>query len=240
MKNPPLWRESLAGIDWLALRLSPVYYGVGVPQGDGSPVVVIPGCFATDASLHEIHSWLSRLGYRPYFSGIGINARCPSLSVEMLVETVDRVCTETGRRVTLIGHSRGGLLARGAAMQRPEKVGRVITLGSPVNGLRAHPVVLGFAELFHGSCDGDWLTALQEALPPSIEEVNVYTRDDGVVDWLTCFREDAETIEVRGTHVGLVFNPEVYQAVAELLTSPRVDSLGRSSRQDWSSLQAAA
>jgi pimeloyl-ACP methyl ester carboxylesterase len=188
-----------------------------VPQGDGSPVIVIPGCFASDASLSELHSWLARLGYRSYFSGIGINARCPGLSVEMLAETVDRAFAETGRKVTLIGHSLGGLLARGAAIKRPDKVAPVITLGSPVVGLSAHPLVLALAELFHGGCDGGCLPALQVALPPSVEEINIYTRDDGVVDWQTCFREVAESIEVSGP-VGLIFNLQVYQALARILS----------------------
>lgn len=33
--NLPLWREAFLGIDWLALRVSPVMRGVGVPRGDG-------------------------------------------------------------------------------------------------------------------------------------------------------------------------------------------------------------
>lgn len=218
---PPLWHEALAGLDWLSLRISPVYYGGGVPRGDGSAVIVVPGCFASDASLAELHSWLGRIGYRPYYSGIGLNARCPDLSVELLLKTVDTAFEETGRKVTLIGHSLGGLLARGVAILRPEKVARVITLGSPVNGIGAHPLVLALAELFHGECDGKCLPALQEALPPSVDEVNVYTRDDGVVDWRNSYRDDADAIEVTGTHVGLIFNPEVYRAVARSLDSSR-------------------
>jgi pimeloyl-ACP methyl ester carboxylesterase len=222
--TPPLWREALAGLDWLSLRLSPVYYGAGVPRGRGEPVVVIPGCFASDACLAELHSWLSRVGYRPYFSGIGVNARCPDISVDMLVETIDRAYGETGEEVTLIGHSLGGLLARGAAIRRPEKVARVVTLGSPVNGLSAHPLVLALAEMFHGECDGQCLPPLQQPLPQHIDELSIYTKGDGVVDWRTCRRDDATSIEVRGTHAGLICNPEVFRAVGLRLAQRQRDA----------------
>lgn len=215
--KPPLWREFFAGFDWLALRASPVYRGVNVPRGDGSPVIVIPGLFATDSCLRELHSWLGRMGYRPYYSGIGLNARCPDLSVELLLQTIDRALRETGCKVTLVGHSLGGLLARSAAMRRPGAVARVVTLGSPVNGIGAHPLVLAAAEAVRGACDGDCLRALQGPLPRGISETNIYTPDDGVVDWTTCFREDAEAIAVSATHVGLIFNPQAFQAVGEAL-----------------------
>mgnify|MGYP000962730127 CR=1 FL=1 len=42
----PIWFESLIGIDWTLLHLAPVYYGFGVPKGDGSPVIVVPGAIA--------------------------------------------------------------------------------------------------------------------------------------------------------------------------------------------------
>ena len=61
--NVPLWREALFGVDWLSLRLSPVYYGVGVPHGDGSPVIVIPGFLGSDTYLFEMYYWLRRIGY---------------------------------------------------------------------------------------------------------------------------------------------------------------------------------
>jgi pimeloyl-ACP methyl ester carboxylesterase len=219
----PLWREAFAGVDWLALRFSDVYRCQGVPPGDGSPVVVVPGLFASDMTLIEMHSWLRRLGYRPYASEIGVNARCPNLSVDLLVRTVDRAFAETGRRVTLIGHSLGGLVARGAAMRCPAKVAQVITLGSPVNGLGVHPAVLAAAELIRGNCDCSCVAELQRPLPSGITQVCIYSEDDGVVDPETCRRADARNLGVVGTHVGLVFNPQVYRGVAAALAEGRDD-----------------
>src|SRR6201988_2261510 len=116
----PFWTEALFGAEILILHATPVYYGLGVPRGDGSAVVIIPGFLGTDVYLMELHAWLGRIGYRPYFSGIGINAECPNLLIERrLNETIERARAETGRQIHLVGHSLGGVLARSVAGQRP-------------------------------------------------------------------------------------------------------------------------
>ena len=207
----PIWREAFFGFEWLALRCSAIYNGLGVTHGDNSPIILVPGLFATDSSLNEMRYWLGRLGYRALKSGIGLNARCPQRSVDLLVKTVDRVYSETGEKVTLIGHSLGGLLARGAALRRPSKVAAVISLGSPVNGVAAHPFIVAAAVAARGSCDGECFAELQTSLPRTVSETCIYSKQDGVVDWRTCWREDATSIEVPGTHLGLVLNTSVYR-----------------------------
>lgn len=239
----PLWREALFGIDWLSLRLSPVYYGIGVPRGNGDPVVVIPGFLGSDNYLVEMHNWLRRIGYQPYYSRIGRNADCPDILRERLFETLDRVWAETGTKAHLIGHSLGGLIARAAASRRPEQVSQVICLGSPFNDIRVHPMVLAAAGFvrgrivgqqrnngkatrevprtcYTGNCTCDFAEALREDIPASIARAAIYTETDGVVDWRSCVEED-ESLNTRvdGTHSGLAFNPQVYRKLAELLAS---------------------
>lgn len=233
----PLWREALFGIDWLALRTSPVYYGFGVPHGDGAPVVVIPGFLGSDTYLIEMYNWLRRIGYRPYYSRIGRNADCPNLLMERLFETMDKAYEETGRKLHLIGHSLGGLLARSAAVQRPEHVLQVISLASPFRDIRVHPMVLaaaGFvrgrvqgrqrprrdirADCYTGSCQCEFATSVRGEVHASITRHAIYTPTDGVVDWRSCIEEDDKlNTKVSGTHSGLAFNPQVYRRVAQLL-----------------------
>jgi len=232
--NRPVWLEAFAGLDWLALRASPVYYGLGVPRGDGSSVVVIPGFLGTDSYLRELRSWLARLGYRGYLSGIGRNAECLELLVGRLIETVERARAETGRPVHLVGHSLGGILARSAAALRPELIASIITLGSPFRGIRSHPMVLQAAELvraritrertpyrsdcYTGFCSCSAVASLERPFPKDIPQTAVYTRQDGIVDWRFCINDDPETDrEVIGTHVGLVFNAYVYELIATRL-----------------------
>ena len=230
----PLWREVFVGLDWLALRSSPVYYGIGVPRGDGSAVIVIPGFMGTDMYLQEIYYWLRRIGYRPYMSRIGWNAECVNILVDRLSETISKAQAETGRKVHLVGHSLGGVIARSAASLYPDRVASVITLGSPFRGIRSHPLVLAAGErirerirrqngqlqpdCYTGYCGCDAVTAVQRGLPASVGQSAIYTRSDGVVDWRVCVTDDAAiNFEVSGTHVGLVFNASVYGLIAKRL-----------------------
>src|SRR5690242_16007646 len=141
------WTEALFAAEILLLHAAPVYYGFGVPRGDDSAVVIIPGFLGTDLYLMELHAWLGRIGYRPYFSGIGINAECPNLLIQRhLTETIDRALAETGRRIHLIGHSLGGVIARSVAGQRPRDVASVITLAAPIRGTVTSRTILHATE----------------------------------------------------------------------------------------------
>ena len=230
----PIWRESFAGLDWMALRASPVYYGFGVPRGDNAAVIVIPGFLGTDHYLQELYYWLRRINYRPYMSRIGWNAECLDLLVGRLSHTVKSAASETGGKVHLIGHSLGGVLARSAAARHPGLVQSIITLGSPFRGIRSHPIVLQMADrvrarilrekrreqpdCYTGYCDCNAVTDLQKPFPSSILQSAIYTKTDGIVDWRVCVHDDCETdFEVKGTHVGLAFNPSVYELIARRL-----------------------
>ena len=232
----PLWTEALFGAELLLLHATPVYYGFGIPRGDGSGVVVIPGFLGTDLYLMELHAWLGRIGYRPYFSGIGINAECPNLLIQRrLNETIGTAVAETGRKVHLIGHSLGGVLARSVAGQRPKDVASVITLAAPFRGTAMHRTVLGAAEAvrmrilqehgrgvlpdcYTGRCTCAFVDSLKRSVPESIVETAIYTRQDGIVDWRCCVTKNPELdFEVSGTHIGLAFNPSAYAIVADRL-----------------------
>jgi pimeloyl-ACP methyl ester carboxylesterase len=231
----PLWREALVGMDWLALRASGVYRGIDVPHGDGSVVVLIPGFLGSDQYLGDMFSWLRRMGYQPYMSGMGRNAECPNILTDRLADTVNSAYTESGRKVHLIGHSLGGTLARSVGVRKPRLVASVITMASPFRAVRAHPMVLTAAmmvrrrilsnnnvqsECYSGACTCDFFESLRRPLAKSIVEATIYTKSDGVVDWQCCINDDPDTdIEVRGTHVGLVFNPQVYRHVADVLAA---------------------
>jgi pimeloyl-ACP methyl ester carboxylesterase len=238
-QNLPIWREAFLGVDWLSLRVSAVHRGDGIPRGDGSAVVLVPGFLGSDRYLGEMRSWLSRIGYTPYLSGIGRNIQCPSLLVARLHQTMLRAADESGGKVHLIGHSLGGVIARSAAIQWPELTASVITMGSPFRGVRAHPFVLLAASIvrggiaatrrelpnanqdcYTGKCECDFVRALKTALPDSIAETAIYTKTDGVVDWRRCQSGLPETdIEVNGTHVGRAFNRAVYSHIAKRLAA---------------------
>jgi triacylglycerol lipase len=234
--NIPIWKEALFGAELLLLHASPVYYGLGVPRGDGSAVVVIPGFLASDLYVTHLHAWLERIGYRSYLSGIGLNAECPNLLIRYrLANTIDKALAETGRKVHLIGHSLGGIIARSVAGQRPKDIASVISLAAPFRGTVLHSSVLQAARVVrtrildeHGPavqpscytprCTCDFVSSLRCEIPDSVASTAIYTRDDGMADFRYCKTGQPECdFEVSGTHIGLVFNPSVYSIIAERL-----------------------
>ena len=228
-----IWREALVIGEWVSLHTSPVYYGWRVPRGDGSPVIVVPGFMGSDRYLLDLYLWLMRIGYKPYYSGMGRNVDCPELLMRRLTVSVQQANAETGRPVRLLGHSLGGTIARTVAARNPAIVSQVIALGSPVAFARVHPAVLATAGLvrrrigrkgsrpegcYTQECECEFAESAGMRLPASIARTAIYTKADGVVDWRCCLEDDDESnIEVRGTHVGLAFNAQVYRKVAEVL-----------------------
>jgi triacylglycerol lipase len=237
-----IWKEALFGAELLLLHTSPIYYGLGIPHGDGSGVVVIPGFLGSDFYLSHLHSWLSRIGYKSYLSGIGLNAECPNLLIrQKLSETVESALEETGRKIHLIGHSLGGIIARAVAAQRPDEIASVITLGAPFRGTVAHSSVLKAAatvrthilkqhgravlpDCYTARCTCDFVNSLRCDMPCHIQQTAIYSQDDGIVDWRYCTTGNPDLdVEVPGTHIGMVFNPSVYSAIATRLSQASSD-----------------
>ncbi len=234
----------------LYLRISPVYWGYGIPRGDGSAVVVVPGFLGMDFYLSELFRWLGGIGYKPFSSRIGFNAECPNLLVQQcLVQSVEHAYRKTGRKVHLIGHSLGGLMARAVATQIPKRVASLITLGAPLRGFAVHGAVERLADYIRQQilerngdavlptcytprCTCEFAQTLAINVPKKIRQTAIYTRDDGVIDWRQCRTGDPEIdVEVAATHMGLVFSPLVYQAIAERLFQARAPN-GRAHREE--------
>ena len=237
--NTPMWREMFAGFDWLALHLSPTWVGCGVARGHGEPVVVVPGFLGNDAYLSELHRWLARIGYRPYFSNIGQNADCPDHLSGVLLHTVKLAHHETGKKVRMIGHSLGGMLARTVALEYPEHVAGVVSMGSPFrDSVRAHPMILSAADAlrrgarrggsgshikpscFSGHCTCIFVKNMIAPDPYQVPHFAIFSKKDGVVEWESCVEEDFDlNDEVDSTHVGMAFHPGVYRALGRRLAS---------------------
>ena len=232
----PVWQEWVAGVELAFLQISPVYWGYGVPHGDGSAVVLVPGFLGTDLYLTQLAIWLKRIGYKAYYSGIPLNADCPNLLIgRNLHEAMKQASRATNGRVHLIGHSLGGSLARAAAAQMPERVASVITLGAPLRGIGARASVMSAADMVrrqildkHGRgvlpscytsrCTCEFFESLRGQFPKEIRQTAIYTKTDGILDWRVCQTGDPDVdVEVSATHIGMVFSPLVYRVVAERL-----------------------
>src|SRR4051812_14927510 len=197
------WGRPVAELRWQAelarLFVDPVYRGVGVPRGTGEPVVCIPGFLAGDLSLSVMRDWLQRMGYDARPADIAYNVDCSDRALDRLDELVGGVHAETGRRVALIGHSRGGHFAKALGNRRPDRVSAVISLGSvldtpfdislptkaavaAVRGVPQQPSArIARNGCFPATCRCRFTRDFVAA--PTVPLTSIYSRGDGVVWW---------------------------------------------------------
>ncbi len=195
------------------------------PRGDGHPVLVLPGFSASDVSTAPLRSFLRRQGYASFGWAQGRN-RGPRPGVELaMLRRLEHLYWRTGRKVSLVGWSLGGIYARELARQRPEMVRLVVTLGSPFASARSTNVDRLFeavSGLSIDELDADFLRRMREA--PPVPSTAIYSTSDGIAHWEACVdaHEDATTENVRvpGSHCGLGHNPLAVYVIADRLAQP--------------------
>jgi pimeloyl-ACP methyl ester carboxylesterase len=203
-----------------SLMMSP--FLMRAPRGDGHPVLALPGFLASDLSMAPLRRYLKELGYDAHAWQMGRNFGGLQKMRAALRQRLAEIHAATGRKVSLIGWSLGGVYARDLALHAPDMVRYVVTLGSPfANDVRATNATKLY-EALSGETVGDdpeFLEAIAGDLP--MPATSVFSRADGVVNWRTCLLRPsaaAENIEVYlASHVGLGVNPAVLWAVADRL-----------------------
>ena len=239
------WRGNPLGeTRWMleAMRLSadPVFLPVGLPRGDGRGVVLVPGFGAGDQTLAVLAGWLWRLGYRPAVCGFIANIDCSERGLEMVERRVEGMYAKTGRRVAVIGHSRGGHYARAIAAKRPDLVSHAISMGADLQAMfdisSATAAAVGLARAgLHASgrarradcltvgCRCSFTDAYNKPFPDDeVRLTSIHSKGDGVVRWESQLVPYADNVEVSGSHVGLVFNRKSYRAIADALAEPEL------------------
>ena len=193
------------------------------PRGDGHPVLVLPGYTASDSSTQSLRRYLKLLGYDARGWGLGRNSGNVVVHAPQVTEIVCELNAATGKKVSLIGWSMGGVISREVALHRPHTVRRVITMGSPITG---GPKYTAFADqLAREGVDLDAIEAhvhhRQRMSPPlQVPVTAIFSRRDGVVAWQACIdqiNQRVEHVEVKSSHLGLGFDPEVYRLIARRL-----------------------
>jgi triacylglycerol lipase len=202
------------------------------PQGDGRPVMLIPGFMAGDGSLTRMALWLRSGGYELARSGIVWNTGCLEPTVTSLEQRLERAVQRAGRPALLVGQSRGGVIGRVLAVRRPDLVETLVALGSPILdqlAVKRHvwPSIaavgmlgtLGVPGMFSISCArGDCCavarTETLASLPGHVRFLSFFSRSDEVVRWEACLDPAATPVEVETSHIGMAMAEPVWSALA--------------------------
>ena len=226
-------------LELVRLGVDPVFLGgPGLPRGDGRPVVLIPGFLAGDQTVAVLAGWLWRLGYHARTTGMVANVDCSDRALERVERRVDELYRRYDRRVAVVGHSRGGHLARALAARRPDQVSHAISLGADLRGLLgiSAPTLYAVAaarvamratgrarddRCLAPDCACGFTRDYASPFPSDrVRMTSVYSKGDGVVMWEGAVVPYADNVEVTGSHVGLVFNRKAYRAIAHALAKP--------------------
>ncbi|WP_165807005.1 esterase/lipase family protein [Nocardioides currus] len=199
------------------------------------PVMLVPGFMAGDGTLALMRRALQQQGLRTYRSHIRANVGCTLDVAAQMEMRLESIAERRGSLVRIVGHSLGGMLARGVAARRPDLVSGLVTMGSPMLAPGAHHVSLSASvamlvrlsragipgvmaeDCVSGTCARRSFDDGRAPLADSVDFTAIYSRRDGIVDWRACIDPLATPVEVRASHVGMAIDPRVIAAVTAAL-----------------------
>lgn len=199
------------------------------PEGDGHPVVVCPGFLTSDASTGPLRRFIRSKGYQAHGWELGRNMGPGTAGEngERLAQRVIDLYRQSRRKVSLVGWSLGGVLARELAKRLPDQVRQVITLGSPLAvGPNSTTVSWIYRRVGDTPFSAEEMRELMTSVrtpPPHTPSTAIFSKTDGIVPWRGCIEPETpitDNIEVHASHCGLGVNPFVFFAVADRLALP--------------------
>jgi pimeloyl-ACP methyl ester carboxylesterase len=230
-------RYAVSSLDERRRRWTTPYATRGVAHSD-EPVILVPGFMAGDLTLHAMSRTLRRRGFRTYKAHIHANVGCTRTAAADLESRLESIAIKRGSRVRIVGHSLGGLLARGLAVRRPDLVSGIVTMGSPMLAPGAHHLLLTAsvdvlcrlssagvpglmaADCVAGDCAREGFHESREPMPAEVAFTAIYSKRDGIVDWRACIDPEAHAVEVTASHTGMALAPRVIDVVTDALQLP--------------------
>lgn len=193
-------------------------------KGKGKPVLLMPPYLGNDFSTRFVRRYLKSLGFKTYKWDLGVNL-INSKYLPKLVERLDEIYEKHQEKVSLVGWSGGGMFAKIIANRHPDKVAQLITIGSPVWGVKnMNTPIVKVLEFLRGKAlrerNKKFLKELEEI--PKVPITCIYTKTDGLLPWKHCLeaetlRKDIKNIEVFGSHCGMGANASILFTVAHAL-----------------------
>jgi pimeloyl-ACP methyl ester carboxylesterase len=186
-------------------------------KGDGRDVLVLPGFLASDVATARLRKSLNASGFRAHAWGMGRNFGIKSDVFDRLDARLDDLAI--GGQVTLIGWSLGGLIAREYAKHAPDRVEKVITLGSPFSGdLRANNAWRLYEWVAGHTVDAPPIEA-EPGIKPPVKTIALWSRRDGVVAPRSACGQPGEAdtqVELGCTHMAFVADAGAIRTICQV------------------------
>ena len=219
------WR---AALEFLAFKTHDFTQEKPVSAGDGHPVIIFPGLATDGAAVGPLRDYCESLGYNAIDWGKGYNTGPKGNTEAWLADLASHTAELLNGHhdtATLIGWSLGGLYAREVSKLLTSQVRQVITIGTPFNAEADYTNVGWLFRLLSGTSAAiDPVLSRRLRTPPPLPTTSIYSRSDGVVAWQTCCHakpsRQVQDIEIRGSHIGMGWNPAVLQIVGDRLAQP--------------------
>jgi pimeloyl-ACP methyl ester carboxylesterase len=220
--RPPahrLWIEAVSAMTPMPRRVG-LAAGRTAPRGDGHPVLLLPAFLRGERHMQPLERFLLERGYAAYGWDLGVNVGPTDRVLVGIERRLDELHARHGRKVSLIGHSLGGSIARELAKRRSEAVRLLIVLTSPIRLPTASPVepIYRMLSRWHSRSSADRYATLNE--PPEVPVTAIYSRSDGILAWQSCLETEGasrESIEVKGPHSTMARNLAAWRIIADRL-----------------------
>lgn len=217
--------EALWWTEYLKLRADPIFSGNGVPHGNNQPVVLTPGLGAGKQCFGPMSRWLRTCGYVPVETDIDVNFWHPRDALYAMDIARRRARRLTGKKPIMVGHSYGGMLSARYGTLYPDEVSAVLTFGSPLSWpVDTIPLLKATVRfIMETKFDRESILGFirDVALPPAAPTFAFWSAYDGVVNGHTCKLNGGRNIQVYGSHIGMIFNLDVYRWLARILSDPK-------------------
>ena len=211
-------RAPLEGVNFI-YRFSTL---ANAPRGDGRPIALAPGYLTGEVSLLPLTQFLRYLGYTVFPWGLGGNDGDVEHDIDRFGARVEELHKDlNGEKITLVGWSLGGTIAREVARQWEDCVSEVITLATPIVGGPKY-TALGQFYAFHKGVDIDWIDQEvheRNKLGLSQPVTSIYSKSDGIVAWQACvdvYNPQARNVAINTTHIGIGVSPVAWRLIADI------------------------
>ncbi len=214
---PPLSMLSREAVSFLYNRAiasfaPPVQLDVA---GNNQPILVLPGFMASDRTTARLRRSLNTAGFDAHGWNLGRNTGITADILERLDARLDALNLDT--KITLIGWSLGGLIAREYAKHAPHRIAKVITLGSPFSGdLRANNAWRVYETIAGHAIDNPPIQ-INLAQKPPVPTIAFWSARDGVIAAQSSRGQTDETdstLELDCTHMAFVAKASSIRLIA--------------------------